>query len=262
MAGTSFHPLIASKKDGLLSLKTDEWVLAVIKFLGKYLEVYSYKLPVSYNHLIYLDINPGTGLVEIEKADGLVYDTSLIALSSPLDFHRYIFWEPNEIHAQALRIRVNRNFKDKNTLILSCPLEKLTAELSKYIPISNKGIKPWVFCNIHPRMTRPDTRTLSDLLAFESTIFFNLLSRQDTPDFWKIKKSKSRSPEWDLRTHVKNIETWALENEYQLDGTYHRIDPPNPFSLLYSGLLSQSHSVRKIINEVEKVSTGQMQLFV
>jgi len=263
MAGPSFHPLIASSKDGLLSLKTDPWILSAIKSLGKYLEVYSYKLPALYNHLIYLDINPGTGMIEVEKTRGNVLDTSLIALSSPITFHRYIFWEPNEIHAQALRIRVNRNFKDKNILILGGSIEKLNAQLCKYIPHNSKGIKPWVFCNIHPRFGMPDPALFSALLEFDATIYFNLLSAEQTNDFWQLmKKSKITDPELVLRANVKNLEVWASELYCQLKGNFTRIDPPKPFSLLFSGLLSRNRSVKRIISEVERVSTGQMQLFV
>jgi len=262
MTGTTFHPLIASNKDGLLSLKFDPWILRPIKSLGKYLEVYSYKLPSTYNHLIYLDLNPGPGMLDVSEMKGLVYDTPLIALSSPVNFSRYIFWEPNETYAQALRIRINRDFKAKNTLILNGTLENMLAHLNNYIPLSTKGIRPWVFCNIHPRFGEPSKDTLSALMKYGFTVFLSLCPPKEIKEGWlSLSKPSGTSPEYGLRSTVKEIELWTIENQFALSGSFYRIEDSKSFSLIYSGLLSQNRTDSKIIKEVEKNSVSQMQLF-
>lgn len=259
MPNSEFYPLIAPKKDGLLALESDPWILSPIKTLGNYLEVYSYLLSPSYNQLIYIEMNAGTGMVGITNSEERIYDTALLALSSPIEFNRYIFWEPNETYAQALRVRISRNFKSKSILILSNPLEDFLEQLKSYIPINNKGIKPWIFCNINPRFGFPDFKFLDKLQKLDPVLFFTLSGEKK--GFWKKIRRSGVDFETEARNYIKDIEEWSADNNFRLKGSFSLSGSSHMEPLYYQGILCRKANVKRVSLEVEKKTSGQFQLF-
>lgn len=259
MSNTEFYPLIAPKKDGLLALESDSWILTPIKTLGNYLEVYSYLLSPTYNQLIYLEFNSGSGMVELRNTGDNVYDTSLLALASPIQFTRYIFWEPDETYAQALRVRVNRSFKEKNVLIVSSPLKHFLAQLENYIPVNSKGIKPWIFCNLNPRFGFPDPEFLNALKGIDPVIFFTLSGQRQ--GFWSKLKPGKDGFETEARSHLRNMEEWSQNNDFKIKGSFSMNESEIMDPLFYQGVICRKASVKKVVTEVQRKTSGQFQLF-
>jgi hypothetical protein len=259
MSNSEFYPLIAPKKDGLLALESDSWILAPIKTLGNYLEVYSLLLSTAYNHRIYLDLSAGTGMLEMNNTGECIYDTSLLAFSSPVQFNRYIFWEPNETYAQALRVRIKRNFKDKNVLIISTSWEKFLEQVRNYVPINTKGIKPWIFCNVNPRFGFPEIHFFDSIESLDPVVFFTLAGEKKK--FWTKLKSGKDDFELYARNHIRNIEKWTYENNFRIKGSFSLTESSKMNSLYYQGVLCRKASVSKVVTEVRRRSSNQIQLF-
>ena len=259
MSNSEFYPLIAPKKDGLLTLESDPWILTPIKTLGNYLEVYSFLLSPAYNHRIYLDLSAGTGMLEMSNSGEYIYDTSLLALASPVQFNRYIFWEPNDTYAQALRIRINRNFKDKNVLIICTSFEKFLEQVRNYVPINTKGIKPWIFCNINPRFGFPEIGFFDAIEPLDPVLFFTLTGEKKK--FWIKLKSGKDDFESFARNHVRNIEKWTYENNFRIKGSFNIMKSAKMNSLYYQGVLCRKANVSKVVTEVRRRSSNQIQLF-
>ena len=259
MSNPAFHPLILPKKDGLLTLEADSSILVSLKTLGSYLEVYSYLLSPSYNHLVYLDVSAGTGLLEIEKTGENVFDTAMVGLTSPISFNRYIFWEPNEIYAQALRVRINKNFKDEHVVIIGGDMEKFLTQVKQYVPVNSRGIKPWVFCNVNPRFGSPEPEFLEGVKNLDPAVFFIISGLKKK--LWKKLNSGKDTFESEARNKVKALEMWCYENNVKLKGSFLQIESSKMNSLHYQGLLCRKSGTSKVVSEIQKKTSNQIRLF-
>jgi len=144
-----FNPKLPASDDGFPIERGTLWTFQKNKIIHHFLHDFTATMRRKFNYLVYLDLFAGSGIINLGKK-GFTHGAPVIALSEQNGFSKHIFCESNTNFADALRIRVNKYYRDKNSLIFNGNPNELIDKLVYYIPDSSEKYKVSTFCLIDP----------------------------------------------------------------------------------------------------------------
>lgn len=136
--------------DGFGVTAAEPWLKQKVQLLEHYLTAFALTLKPRVNEITFVDLYAGNGLYSLGARRELFLGTPLMALSQDLPISRFVFCEKDAGQFKALKIRVNRHFREKNVVFLEGSPHDLTRKLSLYVPKSKNGFKSAVLCLCDP----------------------------------------------------------------------------------------------------------------
>ena len=109
-----FNPGFPASDDGFSIENGTHQTFQKNKIIHHFLHEFTATMRRKYNYLVYLDLFAGSGLKNLGNKE-YTYGAPLIALEEQNGFSKHILCESNTNLADALRIRVNKYFRNKNT---------------------------------------------------------------------------------------------------------------------------------------------------
>lgn len=285
MSSDYFDPVIAASNDGFAIPEIEQWNVEKYRLIGKYIETFTQSMRARSEDMIYVDLTAGSGINRVKETGDIILGSPLIALSNPISFSKYIFCERETELVQALKIRINKQFRRKNVVIFGRDVNIMTDKFSFYIPKNDGKYKVSGICLI-------DAFSLDihfDAIKALAALGLNFLLVMSMPmneyqnfDYYNTEKKESlkkfmgaslekldglegvTNNELYFRYLVKNYKLRIEQLGYKTTGSFQPITSKQmelPF--YYLGYFAQNHSAEKMWKQVQKstVSRSQINLF-
>jgi len=157
-----FNPGFPALDDGFPIESDTPWTFQKNEIIHRFLQEFTSTMRRKYNYLVYLDLFAGSGLKNL-GGYGYTYGSPVIAMSGEYGFSKHILCESNSNLSDALRIRVNKYFRNKNTVIFKGNPNELIDKLAYYVPDSSQKYRVSTICLIDPFSMDLDFETLRAL---------------------------------------------------------------------------------------------------
>lgn len=150
--GDPWSPIINVEDDSLIISKKDigEWGEKKYNLVGRYCDIFTKSMQHKWNHLVYIDLFASSGYARFRNSKKIIRSSPLIALSLPVPFTDYIFCEKDPDLCKALRIRVERDFPDKNVTIIEGDCNEEIDRIISAIPKYSRTNTVLSFCFVDP----------------------------------------------------------------------------------------------------------------
>jgi three-Cys-motif partner protein len=267
--------------DGFGITAAEPWFKVKVQLLQTYLQTFiTHTLPRA-DDLIFVDLFAGSGLYCHGHQKEVFPSCSLASMATDWPFSKWILCERNPEEAKALKIRVNKHFRNKNVVLLDQPLDELHEKLKLYVPQTKGGYKASTLCLVDPFSFEIHFSLLQKLadLGFNFLIpfTFNLNQRHDYKYYLgecgeKLKKyvgSKDLGRLEDVQSNVQFYKHTVrmVQNNMLMLGlntslTMHRMES-NFMELpaYYIGFFSRQISAKAIQRDIRDTRHEQLQLF-
>lgn len=163
MAQEKFNPIIEVTDDGLYTPEVRVWSIDKFRLVGCYCDIFTNGMKNIWNQLIYIDLFAGAGYCKITEKNKVYLSSSLIALSLPTPFSKYILCEKDEERYNALNARVKRDFSHLNVDVIKCDSNSSVDEIISHIPKYGKGNTLLPFCFVDPFSLNLNFSTIANL---------------------------------------------------------------------------------------------------
>ena len=254
--------------DGLNVIQIENWYIQYLLFFNRYLEAFIENTSSTDVH-IYMDLSPGTGLVQHQSTGKLYSGTPYIAIKGHYPFSRYLLAEKDPGHAGVLDIRIKRDHREANVVIHSGPLGEALEKFRNLLPGDSA---PSIFCNYVCDDVNVDIYLLSVLKEMEAKVLLTW-----KPPFRKKKtyqeylksldiedtiRDKVRSNTALFREMLQVYEERISNLGYRIQGSYPRLknDEHGP-GMYYMAYLSGKSSPTKTWSRVLEKTNPQIDLF-
>jgi three-Cys-motif partner protein len=145
-----FNPLIEVEKDDQLIAEARLWSLEKYRLFGCFCDIFTRGIHNIWNQLVYIDLFAGAGYAKIRETGKIYKSSSLIALSLPVPFTKYILCEKDEERFAALSKRISRDHPDKNISLFNVDSNSAIRKVIDAIPSFGKGNTQLPFCFVDP----------------------------------------------------------------------------------------------------------------
>lgn len=145
-----FNPQIEVNPDGLFTPEVREWSLEKYKLVGSYCDIFTSGMKNKWNQLVYIDLFAGAGYAKIKESGKVYLNSSLLAMSVPNTFTKYILCEQDDERFNALSQRVKRDFAHLNCELIKGDSNSNINQVIKAIPNFGKGNTMLPFCFVDP----------------------------------------------------------------------------------------------------------------
>lgn len=146
----SFNPHIATEPDGLIIPEVRGWSLEKYKLVGGYCDIFTTGMKKKWDQLVYIDLFAGAGFSKIIETQQVVFSSSLIAMSIPNPFTKYILCEENIEKYNALVERVARLYPHLNVSFINGNSNEIIQQVKDEIPPYGAGNTLLSFCFVDP----------------------------------------------------------------------------------------------------------------
>jgi len=136
--------------DGLAATAAEKWVPQKVSIISEYLSSFAGHVAGKVDDVIFVDLCAGNGLYSLGARKELFPSSALAALSLDLPITKFVLCESDPERASILKIRVNKNFRNRNVTILDCPLPAIDEKLRLYVPTSKGRYRAACLCLIDP----------------------------------------------------------------------------------------------------------------
>lgn len=160
--------------DGLAITIVEPWARQKINLVRQYLTAFVAAVEDQVDEIIVVDLYARNGLCCLGTKDILFPGIALMALQQPLPIHKFVFCESDAQQFRDLKIRVNKYFKEKNTVLLEGKPEDLMEKLKMYVPGWSKNHRVAVFCIADAFSLEPDINLVRNLGDYGFTFFVPL----------------------------------------------------------------------------------------
>lgn len=175
MAKRKFDPIITVKDDGLkMPDPVGSWSEKKYNLVGGYCEIFNAGIKNKFTNRVYIDLFAGAGYAPIKDKNKILKTSSLIALSIPTPFTKYIFCEMDGAKIRALEIRARREYPDKDMIFLHGDSNKLVFDVIK--EIKKLGPSTISFCFVDPFSLNLHFETIERLSEVGKIDFLILLA--------------------------------------------------------------------------------------
>lgn len=266
--------------DGFSITATEPWFKVKVQLIQNYLFSFVANAASRVDEIIFVDLYAGSGLYSLGHQKEIFAGTCLASLQSPLPISKWVFCESDAGLAKALKIRVNKYFRDKNVLILDTEKEELIDKLRLYIPANKSSHKVAVCCLIDPFSLDVSFSLISKLAAmgysFIIPFTFGLNERHDYQYYLKenadqlrkyIGSDASRLQNSQSNFHfykslVKGFQQSMLMQGMSGSLSVHKLSSTlMDLPMFYMGYFSGQISPKLIQHDVNAVEQVQFQLF-
>ena len=142
--------------DGLAITTVESWARQKVNLVRQYLTAFVAAVENQVDEMVFVDLYAKNGLCCLGARDDIFAGIPLMALSQPLPIHKYVFCESDAEQFRDLKIRINRYFKQKNTVLLEGKPADLQEKLKLYVPAWRKSHRVAVFCVADSFLPEPD----------------------------------------------------------------------------------------------------------
>jgi len=280
-----FDPIIQVENDGLkLPEPVGVWSERKYSLMGGYCEIFNKGIKNLFSNRVYIDLFAGAGFAAIKKKNKILKSSSLIALSIPTLFTKYILCEKDIEKMDALKKRIHREFPDKDVIFVSGDsnenVQLVINEIRKLGPstISFCFVDPFSL-NLHfdtikriANVGRVDFLILLALMMGAKRNFHNYITERskvvelfiDKPD-WRepFKNREIRKEEfinYIAKTYDENM--YKLGYKIKSEGLKPKVDAEEyRLALYYLAFYSKHDLGNKFFKEIQKYHIEQQTLF-
>jgi three-Cys-motif partner protein len=146
----NFDPIIPAEDDGFVIPEVGIWSQEKYQLLGGYCDIFTKGMRAKWKNLVYLDLFAGAGYAKIRENSNIVKSSSMISLSIPVKFDKYIFCEEDNRLFLALAERIKREFSNMDVEVYEGDCNVRINEIKKSIPIYSKENTVLSFCFLDP----------------------------------------------------------------------------------------------------------------
>jgi three-Cys-motif partner protein len=219
MAKEKFNPIIEVQDDGLFIPEVRSWSLEKYRLVGCYCDIFTNGMKNIWDQLVYIDLFAGAGNSKIIESKKVYLSSALIAMSIPKPFTKYILCEKDQQRYEALRSRVDRDFKHLNVDVICGDSNYAPDAILSRIPKFGKGNTLLPFCFIDPYSLNLNFATIEKLATKKLMDFLILqaLHMDANRNFEKYIKEEN-----DHIAHYLGMNNWR--EEFEKDGANNRKD--------------------------------------
>lgn len=167
MGKNDFNPIINVLDDELYIDEVGLWAEKKYKLVGQYCNIFTTSMKYKWNNLIYIDLFSGCGYAKIRDSKNIIKSSSLISLSIPHPFTKYIFCEKVKDRFEALKQRVERDYKNMNILTLRGDCNLIIDKVIEQIPKPSKTNSVLTFCFVDPFSIDLSFNTIKELSQYK-----------------------------------------------------------------------------------------------
>jgi three-Cys-motif partner protein len=136
--------------DNLPLPEVGEYARHKYALLYGYARMFSTSMKNAWPSRVYVDLFSAAGMARIKQTGDVVRTSSLIALSVPDPFTKYIFCEEDERLIDALRTRVEREHPGIDSVFLNGDANELVDEVLNHLTSGETTGRPLSFCFVDP----------------------------------------------------------------------------------------------------------------
>ncbi len=144
-------PLLSSPQttipdDDLVVTTGEPWVRQKVQLVRQHLIAFTAALAHQVDEIVVVDLFAKNGLYCLGAKREIFSGIPIMSLQEELPVSRYVFCEKDPEQFKALKVRVNKYFKEKNAVLMNGRPEDLVEKLKMYIPQSRKGHRVATLC--------------------------------------------------------------------------------------------------------------------
>ncbi len=276
---TSSHQF---QKDDFVVTGAEPWFKVKVQVIQHYFESFVANVSGRVDELVVVDLFSRNGFCSSGHQRELFLESILSLLASGLPVSKWILCEEDQDNAKALKVRVNRHFRQENILIFEQHPAELIDKFRFYVPQSKGRYKVATLCLVDPFNFRIELSVLEKLagLGFSFLIpyTFPLNSKINylhyiTEKEERIKKylgnsfeaeklKEATSNEQFYKRIVKYHQNRMLAIGLSTSLSAHKLESSlMELPTYYMGMYSKNFSARLIQQDVKQSETIQMGLF-
>jgi len=158
-----FNPQILVDDDSYFIPEVREWSLDKYKLVGSYCDIFTTGMKRYWDQLVYIDLFAGAGYAKIIETGKIYLSSSLIAMSLPNPFTKYVLCEEDPVRFEALSKRVKENFPMHDVTLLCGDSNEIIDDVFKAIPRFGKGNTMLPFSFVDPYSLNLNFNTIKTL---------------------------------------------------------------------------------------------------
>lgn len=275
----NFDPIISVKDDELIIPEVGIWSLEKYQLLGGYCDIFTKGMRAKWKNLVYLDLFAGAGYARIRENKNVVKSSSLISLSIPTKFDKYIFCEEENKLFLALAQRIKREFGNMDTVVFEGDCNLSINEIKKLIPVYSKDNTVLTFCFLDPFNLNLNFTTVqilaNDLVDFlvlqalhmDANRNFKLYLKENSETIGRYLGNDNWRNDWEKLKLLPKDFVKFLADQYDakmkelgyLTAIRHQIRfPDKNVPLYYLTFYSKHERGRDFFKKVDEYSTNQL----
>jgi len=145
-----FNPLIDTSDDGLVLPEVGSWSTEKWRLMGAYCNIFTTGMRKKWDQLVYIDLFSGAGFARIKDTDRIYYSSTLIALSIPIKFDKYILCEKDPELMEALQKRVQKLYPNVDVSFVQGDANDEVETIKSLMPKYRRGNTRLPFCFVDP----------------------------------------------------------------------------------------------------------------
>ncbi len=170
-----FNPIISVDNDGLkLPEPVGSWSEKKYSLMGGYCEIFNRGIKTKFTNRVYIDLFAGSGYAPIKKKNKILKASSLISLSIPTPFTKYIFCELDVEKISALEKRARREHPEKDMIFIQGDSNQTVNQVIQ--EVRKLGTSTISFCFVDPFSLNLHFNTIKKLSALGKVDFLILLA--------------------------------------------------------------------------------------
>ncbi len=267
-------------KDDFIVTAVEPWFKVKVQVIQDYLQAFLAETTGRVDEIVFVDFFAGSGFYALGHQKEIVPMPSLLGFRQDPPFSKIILREPEPEAAKALRVRVNKYYRGRNTVIFEEGVEDMIDKLRLYIPPSKKNYKVATLCLIDPFSINFQFSAIEKLadMGYSFLVPYTMMlnSRSDYRYYQKEKREElkcfigpnessvmaaNNNTEFYkklVRAHQHNMLSLGLSvslSAHKLESKY--MDMP----MFYVGLFSKQVSAKTVARDVKESMEQQIELF-
>jgi three-Cys-motif partner protein len=267
-------------KDDFIVTAVEPWFKVKVQVIQDYFQAFLGETTGRVDEIVLVDFFAGSGFYAIGHQKEIVPMSSLLGFRQDPPFSKIILREPEPESAKALRVRVNKYFRGRNSVIFEEGVEDMIDKLKLYIPPSKKNYKVATLCLLDPFSINFQFSAIEKLaeMGYSFLVPYTLMlnSRTDYRYYQKEKREElkcfigpnessvmaaNNNTEFYkklVRSHQNNMLALGLSvslSAHKLESKY--MDMP----MFYVGLFSKQVSAKTVGRDVKESMQQQIELF-
>jgi three-Cys-motif partner protein len=258
----------------------EPWFKVKVQVIRDYLQAFTLQTTGFADEIIFLDLQSGSGFYSLGYKKQIVLMPALEALRLVPGFTKVILNEPNAEAAKALKVRVNRYFRNKNVLLFENTTDELIEKLHHFIPPPKRNFKVAALCLVdvhHFTYSFKQIEKLANMgFSFIVPYTFPLTTRTNYKFYQREQSANlkafigpndsavftaTQNQEFYkklVRCHQNNMLTLGLQVSLSAHkNETDQLDVP----VFYVGMYSKIISAKEIVKEVKENNQQQFELF-
>lgn len=150
--------------DGLPISEVGIWGEYKYRMIRNYCDLFTNAMRGKWDHLVYIDLFSGSGLVKLRDTNKLAYGSPMISLGLKVQFDSYIFCDASKTNLDTLRKRVEKAYPHIDVNYVVSDVNKAVDKIHEILPRPSKSYTVLCLCLSDPfRMSNLNFNTIKKL---------------------------------------------------------------------------------------------------